>query len=74
MPATKKRVLVIGAGPSGLCSIKECLEIGLDVICFEQQSNLGGLWTGHSDWSSIYESTIVNTSKEYLYSDLKKLE
>ena len=35
---------MIGAGASGLPAIKACLENGLDVVCFEKTSDLGGLW------------------------------
>jgi len=39
------RVAVIGAGVSGLAAIKCCRDEGLDVVCFEKRSDLGGLWT-----------------------------
>lgn len=60
------KVLVIGAGASGLSSIKCCVDEGLEVECFEQDRDIGGLWRysekeGHS---SIYECTVINTSKE----------
>lgn len=38
------RVCVVGAGVSGLPAIKSCLEEGLEVVCFEKTSDLGGLW------------------------------
>ncbi|VDO10989.1 unnamed protein product [Haemonchus placei] len=38
------RVCVVGAGVSGLPSIKACKEQGLDVVCYEKTSDLGGLW------------------------------
>ena len=59
----KKRVAVIGAGPSGLAAIKE-LQTQFDVVCFEGNKNIGGLWNSNSD-SSLYDSVITNTSKEY---------
>jgi trimethylamine monooxygenase len=46
----KKRVAVIGAGPSGLAQLRafqSAREKGADipeVVCFEKQSNWGGLW------------------------------
>ena len=46
----KKKVAVIGAGPSGLAqlrafqSAKEKGEEIPEVVCFEKQSNWGGLW------------------------------
>lgn len=39
-----QRVAVIGAGPSGLTSIKSCLEEGLEPTCFESSEDIGGLW------------------------------
>lgn len=65
------KVAVIGAGASGLCTIKECLAVGHEVVCFEQEAGLGGLWRLHSgkksSHSSVYDSTICNTSKKYVY-------
>ena len=57
-----------------MAAIKQCLEEDLDPTCFDQESDLGGLWrympqaqtpngTVHS---SVYDSTVVNTSKEYV--------
>ena len=49
-------VLIIGAGASGLVALKECLHEGLDAICFEACSELGGLWrfTEEESNSSVY--------------------
>lgn len=47
----KKRVAVIGAGPSGLAQLRafqSAAQKGADipeVVCFEKQENWGGLWT-----------------------------
>ena len=43
------RVAIIGAGPSGLAQLRafEALNLGADapeVVCFEKQTNWGGLW------------------------------
>ncbi|XP_016144476.1 dimethylaniline monooxygenase [N-oxide-forming] 5-like isoform X1 [Sinocyclocheilus grahami] len=69
-----KRVAVIGAGSSGLTSIKCCLDEGLEPVCFESSDDIGGLWNfkaqPEADRCSIYRSVIVNTSKEMMcYSD-----
>ncbi|XP_042603363.1 flavin-containing monooxygenase 5-like isoform X1 [Cyprinus carpio] len=69
-----KRVAVIGAGSSGLTSIKCCLDEGLEPVCFESSDDIGGLWRfkekPEADRCSIYRSVIVNTSKEMMcYSD-----
>lgn len=39
-----KRIAVIGAGVSGLTSIKCCLDEGLEPVCFERTDDIGGLW------------------------------
>ena len=46
----KKRVGIIGAGPSGLAQLRafeaaknEGLEVP-EIVCFEKQSNWGGMW------------------------------
>uniref|UniRef100_A0A3Q3DK94 Flavin-containing monooxygenase n=1 Tax=Hippocampus comes TaxID=109280 RepID=A0A3Q3DK94_HIPCM len=39
-----QKVAVIGAGMSGLTSIKSCLEEGLEPTCFESGPDIGGLW------------------------------
>lgn len=66
--ASKKRVLVIGAGASGLTSIKTCKEESFDVVCYERTGDFGGLWRYHEDQldglPSVMKSTITNISKE----------
>ena len=62
-----KRVAIIGAGVSGLPTIKHCLEEGLEPVCLEMRSDLGGLWN-YTDkvtegWSSVMRSTVTNISK-----------
>ncbi|PWA21028.1 hypothetical protein CCH79_00007379 [Gambusia affinis] len=37
-------VAVIGAGPSGLTSVKACLDEGMEPTCFESSDDIGGLW------------------------------
>nr|DBA18131.1 TPA: hypothetical protein GDO54_016415 [Pyxicephalus adspersus] len=69
-----KKVAVIGAGCSGLAAIKCCLDEGLEPICFEKSNDVGGLWrfkeVPEDDRASIYNSVIINTSKEMMcYSD-----
>lgn len=44
MALRPKRICIIGAGLSGLCSIKNCLEANLDVVCYERSNDIGGLW------------------------------
>ncbi|KAM4722881.1 dimethylaniline monooxygenase [N-oxide-forming] 2-like [Rhinophrynus dorsalis] len=68
------RIAVIGAGASGLTSVKCCLDEGLEPTCFERSEDIGGVWRFTSKVengrASIYESVISNTSKEMMcYSD-----
>lgn len=66
------KIAIIGAGVSGLASIKCCLDEGLEPVCFEKSSSIGGLWKFSHDQEmdtnvksgSVYESTVINTSKE----------
>lgn len=39
-----QRVAIIGAGASGLCALKCCLDEGLVPTCFERSGDIGGLW------------------------------
>lgn len=41
---TKRRALIIGAGASGLAAIQQALEAGLEPVCFEARSTVGGIW------------------------------
>ncbi|KAM7388517.1 hypothetical protein PAMP_024687 [Pampus punctatissimus] len=68
------RVAVIGAGPSGLTSMKACLDEGMVPTCFESSDDLGGLWklkeVSEPNRASIYRSLTINISKEMMcYSD-----
>ncbi|KAM9106758.1 LOW QUALITY PROTEIN: flavin-containing monooxygenase 1 [Megaptera novaeangliae] len=66
--STAKRVATVGAGVSGLASIKCCLEEGLEPTCFERSDDLGGLWrfTEHVEEgrASLYKSVVSNSCKE----------
>ncbi len=45
IPITRKDVIVIGAGISGLVTAKCLKEDGFDVSVFERTGEVGGLWT-----------------------------
>uniref|UniRef100_A0A8D2KAZ6 Flavin-containing monooxygenase n=1 Tax=Urocitellus parryii TaxID=9999 RepID=A0A8D2KAZ6_UROPR len=47
-----KKVAVIGAGVSGLVSLKCCVDEGLEPTCFERTEDIGGLWSANSDTAS----------------------
>ncbi|NXR07108.1 FMO5 monooxygenase, partial [Semnornis frantzii] len=65
-----RRVAVIGAGVSGLCALKCCLDEGLVPTCFERSGDIGGLWRfeehPEEGRASIYRSVIINASKEMM--------
>lgn len=42
-------VCVIGAGPSGLTTVKQLLDEGHTVRCFERSSDVGGIWNRGAD-------------------------
>ncbi|XP_063747787.1 LOW QUALITY PROTEIN: flavin-containing monooxygenase 5-like [Eleginops maclovinus] len=62
------KVAVIGAGVSGLTSIKACLDEGLKPTCFESSHDIRGLWRfkekPEPGRANIYESVVINSSKE----------
>ena len=62
-----KRVAVIGAGTSGLVSLRCLLEAGLTPVCFERAAGVGGLWNFDEDLPDGgtvgYRSLRTNTSK-----------
>ncbi|XP_066117230.1 dimethylaniline monooxygenase [N-oxide-forming] 2-like isoform X1 [Saccopteryx bilineata] len=63
-----KKVAVIGAGASGLISLKCCVDEGLTPTCFERTNDIGGLWKFKENvedgLACVYQSVITNTSKE----------
>lgn len=70
------KVCVIGGGAAGICAIKNCIQNNLDVVGFEQTSNIGGTWfytdsTGKDEnnlpiHSSMYKSLKTNLPKELM--------
>ncbi|KAJ1343714.1 hypothetical protein BSLG_001695 [Batrachochytrium salamandrivorans] len=77
MAEMTQKILVVGAGCSGLAALKECLAEGIDdIVCFEMLDSLGGLWRyeevqpNKQVHSSVYRNTVIDTSKEMMaYSD-----
>lgn len=58
-------VCVIGAGPSGITALKNLIDQGLDVICYDFNSNVGGNWIYNEklSHSSVFETTHIISSK-----------
>ncbi|KAF2097362.1 FAD/NAD(P)-binding domain-containing protein [Rhizodiscina lignyota] len=71
-PPEQIRVAVIGAGPQGLCALKNLLEEGFDAELCEARDVIGGLWAFSNDPNvfTTLESTITNVSKlKNVYAD-----
>ncbi|MCS6979427.1 MAG: NAD(P)-binding domain-containing protein [Flavobacteriales bacterium] len=66
------KICVIGAGSSGIAACKVLHENGLDFVCYEKGSGIGGNWRYNNDngMSAAYKSLHINTSKYIMaYSD-----
>lgn len=46
-------LLIIGAGPGGVISLKYAIEAGVDALVIEKQSRVGGLWAWLPSWQDI---------------------
>lgn len=68
-----KRIAVIGAGPSGLAQLRAFQstdEASPDIVCFEKQSNWGGLW--NYTWRTgldEYGEAVHGSMYRYLWSN-----
>ena len=49
----RKKVAIIGAGLSGLTTIKELVEEGHEVICFEKNDDIGGVFSDMGCYDSV---------------------
>jgi hypothetical protein len=58
------RICVIGAGPSGLTTLKNLLALGLtNVACFDEADAIGGNWVFRENQPSVHEATHIISSK-----------
>ena len=60
MDSKRKKLAIIGGGISGIISAKYALDEGLEVIIFEKNSSLGGIW---SENGYAWPEMITNISK-----------
>lgn len=69
-----KAVAVIGAGPSGLVTVKELLAEGHSPVCFEKASGIGGVFRfGEAD-GVVWEScTLTSSGRLTAFSDFPVL-
>jgi cation diffusion facilitator CzcD-associated flavoprotein CzcO len=54
---------VIGAGPSGLTTLKNFSQAGIPVEAFDAAADLGGVWNFSQPSGGVYESTHLISSK-----------
>jgi hypothetical protein len=61
----KRKIAIIGAGPAGITALKNLLDEGLDVVCFEMNDQVGGNWifSEEESHSSVFETTHIISSK-----------
>jgi len=57
-----KRVAVVGAGPSGLATVKELLDEGHDPLCFEKAPGPGGVFRFAEHDGVVWESCRLTSS------------
>ena len=55
-------VLVVGAGPGGLCVMAELSRRSIPFVGIEQHTGVGGIWDTSSAHSSVYEGLTCNGS------------
>jgi len=61
----KKKVCVIGAGPSGITALKNLLDQNIEAIAYDRNHEVGGNWIFSEDvsHSSVFETTHIISSK-----------
>jgi dimethylaniline monooxygenase (N-oxide forming) len=59
-------VCVIGAGPSGLVAMKELLDEGHVVSCYEKDDGQGGLFRYGPSKGGVYDSTVLTISNNFM--------
>ncbi len=73
-PECVMKVCVVGAGPCGLTTIKQLLDEGHEVVCFDKSADVGGIWFRHDgddDRMKAYDSLQLTISMKLMaYSDL----
>lgn len=64
----KQKIAIIGAGLSGLVTAKTLLDYGHDVIVFEKEDEIGGVWAPSRRYPGL---TTQNTRDSYAFSDFR---
>ncbi|WP_118138641.1 NAD(P)/FAD-dependent oxidoreductase [Oceanicella sp. SM1341] len=67
------KVCVVGAGPSGLTTVKQLLDEGHDVRCYDRNEDLGGIWLRRGEdggQMKVFDSLRLTISMKLMaYSD-----
>ncbi|MEV4538669.1 NAD(P)-binding domain-containing protein [Asanoa sp. NPDC049518] len=61
--AARPEVVVIGAGPAGLATLKALADRGIDAVCLDAGDRPGGLWVLGGPGSAAYRTLHLNTSR-----------
>jgi hypothetical protein len=61
--STKDKYCIIGAGPSGLAGAKNLKDLIIPFDGYEASSEVGGLWNIKNEYSTMYESAHLISSK-----------
>lgn len=61
----RKRVAVIGTGPSGITALKNLLDQGIEAVALDRNAEVGGNWiySENESHSSVFETTHIISSK-----------
>ncbi|HWL86666.1 MAG TPA: NAD(P)-binding domain-containing protein, partial [Polyangiaceae bacterium] len=63
------KVAVVGAGPCGLTTIKQLRDEGHEVVCFEKNASIGGIWFRHDgddEQTKAFDSLILTVSMKLM--------
>lgn len=67
------KVCVVGAGPCGLTTIKQLRDEGHEVVCFDKNADLGGIWLRHEGddgQTKAFDNLVLTISMKMMaYSD-----
>lgn len=69
------KVCVVGAGPCGLTTIKQLLDEGHEVVCYDKNADIGGIWLrddppGDQPAMKAYDNLMLTISMKLMaYSD-----